>query len=128
MKKPKNPWAKINETPPKYQIGDIVYTYMTFGDKFINVPARELPNKCIVSLRKAVVIGYKIEESIYHSNQNGFPCYIVKTLKIYIDRAGVEKLGEEHSVNRWWIEQGDDAYRKVFGKRPKHNSVEFVFR
>lgn len=125
MPKQKNPWAKINESPPKYQIGDIVYTYLTFGDKFIGVPARELPKKCIVSLTKAVIIGYKIKKAEF-GKEEWLPCYIVKTLKIYFDYTNIEKLGEEESVNRWWVEQGDDAYAKIFGKRPKH--VEFVFR
>lgn len=121
-----NPWAKINESPPKYQIGDIVYTYLTFGDKFINVPARELPKKCIIQLSKAVVIGYETKESEYEDIPKWLPCYVVRTLKIYVDYAGIEKLGEEHSVNRWWIEQGDDAYAKYFGKYPRRG--EFVFR
>jgi len=97
---------------------------LTFGDEYISVPAVGLPKSCIVQLSKAVVVGYKIEESD-DTAERWLPCYVVKTLEIYLDRPKIENLGEEHSVNRWWVEQGNDAYTKVFGERPRE---EFVFR
>lgn len=126
MSKTKNPWAKINETPPKYQIGDIVYTYLTFRDEFVNVLAMRLPRQAFVQLAKAVVVGYEMGEATYESPSKWLPLYVVKILKIYFNVIQSLEVGEEITINRWWVEQGDDAYTKVFGKRPKH--VEFVFR
>lgn len=126
MPNQKNPWEKINEKPPKFEIGDIVYTYLTVGDEYNNVVARQVPKENILYLCKAVVIGYVLEKHEWDGIETPFPCYVVKTLEIYFDHANVEEVGLEHSVNRFWVEQADDVYKKFFGKRPSH--VEFVFR
>lgn len=126
MTKQKNPWAKINESPPKFEVGDIVYSYLTFGDEYVNVPAAEVPKEKILFLSKSVVIGYKLEENEYSDVERWLPCYVIKTLKIYFDYSRTEEVGKEHSVNRWWVEQADDVYAKFFRKRPRH--LEFVFR
>lgn len=125
-----NPWGKINQKPPKFEVGDIVYTYLTHGDKYLNVPAQDLPKTSILFLTKGVVVGYKIEANQWHGEWNDkkkkwLPLYIIKTLEIYFDYANLETVGEEQSVNRWWVEQADDVM-KLFGKRPSH--MEFVFR
>jgi hypothetical protein len=117
-----NPWETINESPPEFQIGDIVYSFITLGDQFIGVPARDLPLWCFAHIERAEVVGYEIGESIYEKPPLKFPLYRVKTLEILMNcfTKPLIEVGKEHTVNRWWVEQGDDAYRRYFKKSPRH--------
>lgn len=120
----KNPWETIDESPPEFQVGDIVYVYLTFGDEFINVPAKDLPRHAFVHMAKGEVVGFDIGESDGHE----LPIYRVKTLEILLNRFGrpLFEVGSVTGVHRGWVEQGDDAYRRYFKKRPRH--MEFRFR